>query len=72
MPFTSSFAVTAGRSIIEVTATGATTVHDYRPATHPTWPVPTAFIASRLCAPPDTGPKLMGHGGVRSTAATGL
>jgi hypothetical protein len=56
-PFTASFAVTAGRSIIEVSATGATTVHDYRPAT-PDMAGPDNIYRLAFGNPADTGPKL--------------
>ena len=55
-PFTSLFAVTAGRSIIEVSATGAT-AHSYRPAT-PDMLGPDAIYRLAFGAPADTGPKL--------------
>ena len=56
-PFTASFAVTAGRSIIEVSGTGATTVHDYRPAM-PDMTGPDNLGPLAFGAPADTGPKL--------------
>jgi hypothetical protein len=55
-PFTSLFAVTAGRSIIEVSATGAT-AHDYRPAA-PDMLGPDNIYRLAFAAPADTGPKL--------------
>jgi hypothetical protein len=56
-PFTASFAVTAGRSIIEVSATGAATVHDYRPAM-PDTTGPDNIYRLAFGAPADTGPRL--------------
>ncbi|HEV7555994.1 MAG TPA: hypothetical protein VGO00_11090 [Kofleriaceae bacterium] len=56
-PFTASFAVTAGRSIIEVSATGATMVHDYRPAV-PDMMGPDNIYRLAFGAPADTGPNL--------------
>jgi len=56
-PFTSTFAVGAGRSIIEVAGNGTTAVHDYRPAV-PDTTGPDEISELVFGAPPDTGPVL--------------
>ncbi|HUJ61814.1 MAG TPA: hypothetical protein VLX92_25090 [Kofleriaceae bacterium] len=56
-PFSASFAIGAGRSIIELASDGSTTVHDYRPAApDTTGPDNIAHLA--FGAPADTGAEL--------------
>lgn len=60
-PFTGTFAVTAGRAIIEVSASAAPRVHDYRPAV-PDMAGPDNLYRLGFGAPADTGPMLWGTG----------